>query len=226
MDNSLSPYRMQMSSYQISTSRSRLLDAALVVLQRVGPRKLSLREIAVHAGVAPSTVYHHFNDKEAFLGVLASFGFNKLREAMAREIRDETEKPKKLQHSFLRRALLAYIAFAQEHAQLYRLMYEIHDRGDVDEVISAECLAFAELAGALIADGQGHYPKEIMEDCSIALWSAGRGIAAISLKASSTIDETAETIDRAVRGLQFLGSLPRNELKAKTPKNKVPLVAA
>ncbi len=45
------------------STRTRLLDAANVVLAHYGPRKLSLTDVATHAGVSRPTLYRHFASK-------------------------------------------------------------------------------------------------------------------------------------------------------------------
>ncbi len=54
------------------STRTRLLDAASVVLAHYGPRKLSLTDIATHAGVSRPTLYRHFASKQDLLVALAT----------------------------------------------------------------------------------------------------------------------------------------------------------
>src|SRR5579859_1099618 len=67
--------------YRISNVRNRLLDSAVAELEGQGPHHLNLRAIAARAGVAPSTVYYHYKNKEDLLGWLAQAGFEALRAA-------------------------------------------------------------------------------------------------------------------------------------------------
>jgi AcrR family transcriptional regulator len=65
-----------------SETRTRILDAALAVIDRRGLARLSVEEVAVEAGVSRPTVYRHFGgreglvtatilrEEEAFLGAL------------------------------------------------------------------------------------------------------------------------------------------------------------
>ena len=55
------------------STRQRLLEATSVTLAQFGPRKLSLSDIAAHAGVSRPTLYRHFSSKEALLAALATY---------------------------------------------------------------------------------------------------------------------------------------------------------
>lgn len=185
--------------YRIGNVRNRLVDAALHILELAGPHQLSLRAIAARAGVAPSTVYYHYKNKEDLLGGLAQSGFEAVREAMAEAARNE-RIPSRLQG-----ALQAYVEFARRRPQLYQLMYMIRDRGELDAVLRAECAAFAEMARAVAYAANGRYPQETVDDCSVIIWAAGRGIAAIALSSSNaTESDRSSTIQQAMRGLEFL----------------------
>jgi AcrR family transcriptional regulator len=185
--------------YRIGNVRNRLVDAALLILEQAGPHQLNLRTIAAHAGVAPSTVYYHYKNKEDLLGWLAQSGFESLRMAMAEGARDQRSP------SQMRGALRAYVDFARRRPQLYQLMYQIHDRGELDAVLNGEHAAFAEMARAVADVAAGRYPQETVDDCSVAIWAAGRGIAAIALSATNASEsDRSSAIEQAMRGLEFL----------------------
>ena len=185
--------------HRIGNVRNRLVDCALLELEQRGPHQLNLRAIAARACVAPSTVYYHYKNKEDLLGWLAQSGFEALRAAMAEAARDE-RSPSQLQG-----ALRAYVDFARQRPQLYRLMYMIHDRGELQAAMDSEHTAFAEMARAVAHVAGGRYPQETVDDCSVAIWAAGRGIAAIALSAANaTESDRSSTIAQAMRGLEFL----------------------
>jgi AcrR family transcriptional regulator len=185
--------------YRISNVRNRLLDSAVAELEGQGPHRLNLRAIAARAGVAPSTVYYHYKNKQDLLGWLAQAGFEALRAAIA-EAAADPRSPSQLQG-----ALSAYVGFARHRPQLYQLMYMIRDRGELQLVLESEHAAFTEMTRAIANAGGGRYPQETVDDVSTAIWAAGRGIAALALTATnaSEVDRSA-TIQQAMRGLEFL----------------------
>ena len=185
--------------FRIGNVRNRLGDAALQILEEAGPLQLNLRAIAARAGVAPSTVYYHYKNKEDLLGWLAQSGFESLRETMAGAAND-MRYPSRMQG-----ALRAYVEFARRRPRLYQLMYMIHDRAELQAVLDGEHAAAAEMARAVAHVAAGRYPQETVDDCSVAIWAAGRGIAAIALSATNpTESERSSTIEQAMRGLEFL----------------------
>ncbi|MFL5304648.1 MAG: TetR/AcrR family transcriptional regulator [Polyangia bacterium] len=63
--------RRKKQAYHHRDLRKALVAAALDALPEVGAAGLSLRDIARRAGVSPAAPYHHFQDKDALLAVVA-----------------------------------------------------------------------------------------------------------------------------------------------------------
>ncbi len=61
--------RQQLNERQAATVR-RLLDAGLAQLAEVGPEALTVRQVAVRAGVSPATAYTYFSSKNHLLAEL------------------------------------------------------------------------------------------------------------------------------------------------------------
>lgn len=98
-----------MSTYHHGDLRPALLRAAAKVLEREGAAALSLRDLARRAGVSHNAPYRHFRDREALLADLAAEGFQMLGEALARTSGRAMGE--------------AYVGFALEHPQRFRLMF-------------------------------------------------------------------------------------------------------
>ncbi|OGA69195.1 MAG: hypothetical protein A3G83_10945 [Betaproteobacteria bacterium RIFCSPLOWO2_12_FULL_68_20] len=98
--------------YHHGDLRSALVASASKLLQKQGLAALSLREAARRAGVSHNAPYRHFADREALLAAVAEDGFRllalRLEDAGLGGGRDLGE---------------AYVAFALEHPQLFRLMF-------------------------------------------------------------------------------------------------------
>ena len=54
-------------------TRARLIDAAAVVVGRVGPRKLALSDVAREAGVSRPTLYRYFGSKDELLEAVSAY---------------------------------------------------------------------------------------------------------------------------------------------------------
>lgn len=98
-----------MSTYHHGDLRTALLRASAKVIEKEGISSLSLRDVARRAGVSHNAPYRHFPDRDALLAALAAEGFSLLSEAMQGHAgRDMGE---------------AYVRFALEHPQRFRLMF-------------------------------------------------------------------------------------------------------
>ena len=150
------------------------LDAALIraagkILEKEGVEALSLREVARRAGVSHNAPYRHFPDREALLAALAADGYAMLgraqREAAAT--------------GGLRGMGEAYVRFALQRPQLFRLMFGGQVRISKHPVLrEVATQTFAGLSGALAArlpEAQG------ARDASIAAWALVHGLAHLLL---------------------------------------------
>ena len=81
-------------------------------MEKQGLAALSLREAARRAGVSHNAPYRHFPDRESLLAALAAQGFASLGQAL-----EEAGK------RGLRNRGIAYVHFALEHPQRFRLMF-------------------------------------------------------------------------------------------------------
>lgn len=61
--------RRELNERQVATVQ-RLLDAGLAQLAEVGPESLTVRQVAVRAGVSPATAYTYFSSKNHLLAEL------------------------------------------------------------------------------------------------------------------------------------------------------------
>lgn len=98
-----------MSTYHHGDLPAALLRAAGKTLEKHGVGALSLRATARRAGVSHNAPYRHFPDREALLAALAAQGFQLLGE--------------RLQAQPGRAMGEAYVRFALEHPQRFRLMF-------------------------------------------------------------------------------------------------------
>lgn len=98
-----------MSTYHHGNLPRTLLTAAAEMLESDGLTGLSLRDVARRAGVSHNAPYRHFSDREALLAELAVDGFRMLGEALAKKPANDMGE--------------AYVRFALDHPQRFRLMF-------------------------------------------------------------------------------------------------------
>ena len=158
------------------------LVSARSLLERDGPVALSLRAVARAAGVTQAAPYHHFPDKEHLLAALATLGFNELRACQIAAA--ESSAP----HMRLSALGHAYVRFASQNPNMYRLMFgeAITDWGKYPEAARAKRRCF-EPAQAVIASDptarQGPKPYGA-ETIRIAAWALVHGLAMLLIDGS------------------------------------------
>ncbi len=124
-----------------------LLDAALMLVERDGPKGVSLRAVARVAGVSPAAPYRHFAGKEGLLASVAEEGFRALAEALEEASAENREMPL----AEFRAIGLAYVRFAASHPSHFRVMFgpEITDRGAYPGLCETADRAFAVIENAI-----------------------------------------------------------------------------
>jgi AcrR family transcriptional regulator len=158
------------SRYHHGDARNALLAAAGELLEQTGAAGLSLRQVAERAGLSRQAPYNHFTDKAALLAELIADGFGRLRDAMAAADRDGAAPADRL-----RLAALAYIAFAQSHPALFRLMFasELVDPASHPQVQAGHDSALA-IVGGIVASLTA---PEDAADLTLAAWALVHGYA-------------------------------------------------
>ena len=151
----------------VGSLRDQLLDHAVRLLQE-GAEEPSIRALARAAGVSAMAPYRHFPDKGALLGGVADRGFAMLADVLAKAdgTGDDAER--------LVAQGIAYVAFAQAHPALFRLMFA--RRCAPAATIPAEEPAFAILSHrvAMLAGDRA-------AEATLGCWSIVHGLATLAL---------------------------------------------
>lgn len=144
-----------------------LVHEASVLLQQ-GIEAVSLRRVAMAAGVSPMAPYRHFPDKAALLGAVAEQGFEALR--LRLEAADRTAQGR----SALIAQGVAYVVFAREQPALYRLMFATPEQAcvPVDATVGAYGVLARRVASVYPQD-----PAAMATGC----WSLVHGLATLSM---------------------------------------------
>ena len=99
--------------------RNALITAAKDIVERKGVEAFSLREAARNVGVSANAAYHHFKDKDALLGAVASDGFAELAMQRERARAKVGADPWKQ----LSAGAKVYVQFAEARPKLFDLMF-------------------------------------------------------------------------------------------------------
>ncbi|WP_019970955.1 TetR/AcrR family transcriptional regulator [Mycobacterium sp. 141] len=178
--------------------RDEIIDAATELLLETGQAKaVSIRLVAERVGVTPPSIYLHFADKDALLDAVCARYFEKLDEQMQLV----ADQPSSIE--VLRAQGLAYVRFARETPELYRIatMGEGRPGSDVDLMLNSS--AFRHLRTSvetLIAEGV--YPAGDATEMALDLWTAAHGVAAMLVaKPYLPWGDAEEFTDRVLRAV-------------------------
>lgn len=118
--------RAQKQGYHHGDLRRALLSAAIPLLRKGGPEALTMRALARTAGVSPMAPYRHFTDRAALVAAVADEGFKRLHarlraaaESPAKTLGQAQQTPR----AGLQAIAVAYVQFALEHPEEYRVMF-------------------------------------------------------------------------------------------------------
>lgn len=107
-------------SYHHGNLREALVEAAVELIEQVGPQSFTLAEAARRAGVSPAAPYRHFKGRDDLLEEVARRGFVEFADQMQAAYDDG--KPNPLQA--LARVGACYLQFANDHPGYYTAMFE------------------------------------------------------------------------------------------------------
>ena len=184
--------------------RDEILDAATELLLDIGHAKaVSIRSVAERVGVTPPSIYLHFQDKDALLDAVCARYFEKLDEEMQRV---SAMQPSTVE--VLRAQGLAYVRFATENPELYRIatMGEWKSDSNVDAALASS--AFAHMCSTVKAlMAEGIFPAGDETGVALELWSAAHGVASLLIAKPHLPFGDAETFtDRVLRAI-FSGNM-------------------
>jgi AcrR family transcriptional regulator len=178
-----------------------LLAAAEAVLAEQGPGGLTVRAVAVRAGIAPMGVYNRLGGKDGLVDALLIKGFDRLRAAV--EPRDEPDMLERLRASGMR-----YREFALSNRQFYAIMFEgaiPHDRASAEVGNHAAAAFDALVRNVETAAAAGKIIAENPRDVAQQIWSAVHGAVALELNDLVLTPDPAATyqalLDALLRGL-------------------------
>jgi AcrR family transcriptional regulator len=184
-------------TYHHGNLRRALLDAALKLVEAVGPKGLTLRATARLAGVSQAAPYRHFASKDALLATVAEEGFKALTRAMREAIGPLAGNPT----AQLQVLGVAYVGFATSHSSHFRVMFEVADREAYPSLRAAADGALVILKG-VISDGQkaGLVRAGDPADVALAAWSVAHGLSAL-LVDRQLVELGQKSADELARGV-------------------------
>ena len=168
-----------LSESDVADFRERLCDAAEKLFAEKGPDAVTMRQLAAELGVSPMTPYRYFTDKEDILAAVRTNGFNRFAEALETALA-HTQGSAKAKSSAVGEA---YLNFAFEHPQTYKLMFDLNQPHEQDypELVAAasraNAMRSAYIKGLVEAGVMEGDPEEIGR----MFWAATHGAVTLEL---------------------------------------------
>jgi AcrR family transcriptional regulator len=153
--------------------RQELLAVTAELVDRDGPAKVTLRDVAAAARTSTTAVYSLFGGKSQLLTAVVDHGFQSFRDSQV------AAAPGGLQGLGL-----AYRAWALEHRALYRLMFGGALAAYVDCQPSPEVSAGAMdplIEAVASAQASGDLRAEPVEEVAFAIWGQVHGLVSLEL---------------------------------------------
>ena len=158
--------------YHHGDLRAELLRQGHALLVERGTDAFSLNELARRAGVSTAAPYRHFPDRDHLIDAVADEGYVIFGAALARAVERADDAG-----DAVRRVLLAYLDFADEHRAYFSVMFR--DRGERPNVVGPP--TFATFADAIVAaQASGHLDGSVdPRALGRALWAGVHGAATL-----------------------------------------------
>ncbi|GAA2845987.1 hypothetical protein Acy02nite_47720 [Actinoplanes cyaneus] len=177
-----------------ASTRERIIEAGLRVLESEGISALTIRRIATDVEYAAPIVYQHFANKDALVLELAAHGYR----MMLAELEQTAQEPD-IDRRMMQLAL-EYVRFAGEHPHLYQVMNG--PAVDAEDRRRAAAAAIAVLEELLTAWSAAHdvVLADVEEACDI-VWGTLYGIASLGYLDTIGNERAGRLAQQALRTL-------------------------
>lgn len=183
-----------MNAYHHGALAEAMVDEALREVREVGPDDVSLRRIATTLGVSPSAAYNHFSDKDALLHQVGEWGHEDLDRRMAAATADHAGDSDADAVARFRALGEAYITFAVEDPNLFRLTFGPLCFMTLDE--SRASGPFQRLSDALDElDARALLRSGARENLDLATWSTVHGMSLLILEGALPAEAAGAVLD-------------------------------
>ncbi len=156
--------------------RDEILDATTDLLTETGHAKaVSIRSVAQRVGITPPSIYLHFADKDALLDAVCARYFEALNQVMQQVERDQPSIIDRL-----RAQGLAYVRFALQNPELYRIATMGEGRPGSDLDVALNSSAFVHMRTSIESlMAEAVYPQGDATTAALELWTVAHGVAAL-----------------------------------------------
>jgi len=209
--------RAALSPDEVGAFREQFVAAATRRFAEQGYAGLTLRTLAADLGCSPMTPYRYFRNKAEIFAAVRAAAFARFAEAQE-ETASATPDPLER----LRALGLAYLRFAREDADGYRLMFELTQPADVtlpelDEQARRAWTPLREAAAAAVESGVlAGDPDRLAH----VFWASLHGAVALHLAGKLTLGCDLETLTTATMDTLVYGAAAPTAGSSPRPRRK------
>ncbi|MEM9517271.1 MAG: TetR/AcrR family transcriptional regulator [Actinomycetota bacterium] len=180
-------------------TRARIVDQARQIIEADGHEQLSLRGLAGALDVTAPALYDHARSKDDLLQAVAALGYEELEAADAVGGERAIDR--------VRDRALAYVTFARDRPELFRVMFMFRPRAvaiEADNELPAATGVFdAAVDDVRQAIDDGDLVDRDADTLGLTLWAAMHGVATVATMAPPVADTVADdVIDALLAGLR------------------------
>lgn len=203
-----------LSDADLAAFRDVLCDAAEAAFAEHGVAGVTMRTLADLVGVSRMTPYRYYEDKAAIVAAVRARGFSRLADVME-AVAEATPEPATRLH----RLGEAYLAFAADHPDRYRLMHEIAQDDEqrypdlVRQIRRSQQPLLDACRDAADEGIVGLDPVDAMH----VLWAGLHGLNALQLADKLHVGRSAESLAPVMLAALGRGVSPSRTSPARTP---------
>jgi len=183
------------TSYHHGNLKEELLQTALEMIDTDGLDSITLRDLTQRLGTSRTAVYRHFESKEALILGVIEKGYERLNLLFTPIFEDRTQSVAERFESMGR----AYLDFALEHPNLYRLLFGERYRKEREEICDykdeTQATGLYALIGLLLeAQEEGIIAKVNPIVQAAMVWASIHGLASLLIDGHLMMSDNMEAI--------------------------------
>ena len=168
-------------TYHHGDLKNALIAAGIEILARQGVHALSLRQVALKAGVSHAAPYAHFADKQALIAAISTAGYQKVQERVENVLNEYGNDPVQL----LVRTGWEYVQFAMTEPEHFKITFSgmVEKEKDYPALVEAAQKSFSLLV-QIVAQCQaaGVLRPGSADLTAVSVWGAIHGFVMLSLE--------------------------------------------